>query len=402
MQREKLTFTNSDGEELTGRLDLPADGKVGAYALFAHCFTCNKDLTPINNISRALTTQGIAVLRFDFTGLGESEGDFAETNFTSNVQDLIDAANFLEEHYEAPKLIIGHSLGGAAVLMAAASLQSVEAVATIAAPSEPSHVQKLLQTHVDEIRKKGEANVKLAGRTFTIKKQLLDDLENANMNSIIANLKKPLLVLHSPADKTVGVNNAAEIYQSAMHPKSFISLDQADHLMSKKEDSLYAGTMIATWVKKYITMRQIDELETEEQVVTRTGKSYTTEARAGKHGLTVDEPQSVGGANLGPNPYDYLLTALGSCTGMTLRMYADHKKLPLEEVHVHLSHKKVHANDCEECENKDGKIDYIERQIEVEGDLDEKQRQRLLEIANKCPVHRTLHNEIHVASSLKE
>ncbi len=209
-------------------------------------------------------------------------------------------------------------------------------------------------------------------------------------------------MLHSPADTTVGINNAAEIYQSAMHPKSFISLDQSDHLMSKKEDSLYAGTMIATWVEKYITKHEEEDLQTEDQVVTRTGKSYTTEARAGIHGLTIDEPKSVGGNDLGPNPYGYLLTALGSCTGLTLRMYADHKKLPLEEVRVHLSHKKVHANDCEECESKEGKVDYIERQIEIEGDLDEKQRQRLLEIANKCPVHRTLHNEIHVASSLKE
>jgi len=402
MQREKLTFNNKNGESLTARLDLPADGKVRAYALFANCFTCNIDLTPINNISRALTTEGIAVLRFDFTGLGESEGDFADTNFSSNVDDLIAAAQFLDQYYEAPKLIIGHSLGGAAVLMAASSLPSVEAIATIAAPSEPSHVQNLLQSHADEIRNKGEADVTLAGRTFKIKKHLLDDLDNANMKNIIANLKKPLLVLHSPADKTVGVNNAAEIYQCAMHPKSFISLDQSDHLMSKKEDSLYAGTMIATWVQKYITMPEEEDLQTEEQVVTRTGKSYTTEARAGIHGLTADEPKSVGGADLGPNPYDYLLTALGSCTGMAIRMYADRKKLPLEEVRVHLSHKKVHANDCEECENKEVKIDYIEREIEVEGELDEKQRQRLLEIANKCPVHRTLHNEIKVSSSLKE
>ncbi len=401
MPSKKLHFENPAGDNLAARLDLPDGESPCAFALFAHCFTCSKDLRAVGAISRALNRHGIAVLRFDFTGLGESEGDFADTNFSSNIDDLVVAADFLTEHYEAPRILVGHSLGGAAVLQAAHRLDSVQAVSTIAAPYDPEHVTRHLEDAVEDIKAKGEARITLAGRTFTIRKQFLDDLAATKMEESIQTLGRALLVFHSPVDRTVGVDNAGRIFQAAKHPKSFVSLDDADHLLTDRADAEYVGVVLGAWAEKYVDRSQSEPEMPDGGVTTRTGEAYRTDIQAGRHSLVGDEPEEVGGDDSGPTPYDLLLSALGSCTGMTLRMYADRKEWPLEETIVRLSHEKIHAEDCESCETEQGKIDHIEREIEVRGALTDAQRQRLLEIANKCPVHRTLHSEVEVQSSLR-
>jgi uncharacterized OsmC-like protein/pimeloyl-ACP methyl ester carboxylesterase len=404
MKTTQLTIQNRDNITISARLEQPNDQHPLAYAIFAHCFTCSKSLRAVNSISRALTSKGIAVLRFDFTGLGESEGDFAETNFSSNVSDLLDVSEFLEKNYLAPSILIGHSLGGAAVLMAAKYLDNITAIATIGSPSEPVHVQNQFGYKIEEIKDEGIAKVTLAGREFTIKKQFLEDLENTNLLETVRNLKKAILVMHSPHDKTVSIKNAEQIYKAAFHPKSFVSLDGADHLlMNNKADAVYVGEVIATWARRYITLPKENKLKTNQAVVVKTEETFTTEISAGKHSLTADEPESVGGNGFGMNPYELLLASLGACTGMTLRMYANRKKWDLKSVKVHLNHKKDYATACEECisDKPKTKIDIFDRVIELEGDLDEKQKARLMDIADKCPVHRTLHGEVEVNTILK-
>ncbi|MGB1000383.1 MAG: alpha/beta fold hydrolase [Flavobacteriales bacterium] len=403
MKTTRLKFTNQQGLELSAKLEKPVDTHPKAYVLFAHCFTCNKNLTAIRNISRSLTSEGFAVLRFDFTGLGESEGDFADTNFSSNVSDLVDAANFLKENYEAPSVLIGHSLGGAAVLLAAKHIESVKAVATVGAPSEPNHVAHQFGETISDIEAEGVAEVRVGGRPFTVKKQFLNDIRATNLKKEIASLKKALLVMHAPFDKIVGVENAAAIYGAAMHPKSFISLDGADHLLSNKADSLYVGTMIASWASRYLDLESRKALQSSHQVAVETGeKGFTTAIKMGKHFMVADEPESIGGDDFGPNPYDLLLASLGACTGMTLRMYANRKKWDVKNITVHLNHNKKHVDDCNVCEKPSARLDHIDKTIEIEGDLDEKQRQRMLEISEKCPVHRTLHSEIRINTKLGE
>jgi uncharacterized OsmC-like protein/alpha/beta superfamily hydrolase len=404
MQFQKIVFPNSKGERLAARLDLPADEKPVAYAIFAHCFTCTKNFKAVVNINRALAGESIAVLRFDFTGLGESEGEFEETNFSTNVADLVAAARFLEDAYEAPKLLIGHSLGGAAVLRAAEQIPSCVAVATIAAPAEVSHFRKALGGTLDVIEREGVAEVNLAGRTFKITKQFVDDLEQTRMEQSIRTLKRALLVLHSPTDEIVGIENAFQIFQKADYPKAFVSLDGADHLLSRHEDSLYAASILAAWSRKYLDIPrpEVSEEVPDNRVIVRTGKvGYHTEILARGHHLVADEPIALGGANTGPNPYDYLLAALGACTSITLRMYADRKALPLDGIAVRLKHEKIHAEDCQDCETKTGRLDRMEREIELIGPLDNEQRTRLLEIADMCPVHRTLQSKIIIKSKLR-
>lgn len=401
MSFEKVQFTNQQGDTLAARLDMPTEGAPDAFALFAHCFTCSKDLRAVGAISRALNRQNIAVLRFDFTGLGESEGDFSDTNFSSNVDDLIEAAEYLAEHYDAPRLLVGHSLGGAAVLQAAHQIESSVAVATIGAPYDPEHVTRHLEDALEEIKSSGEARITLAGRTFTIRKQFLEDLAATRMEETIRTLERALLVFHSPVDRTVGIDNAARIFKAAKHPKSYVSLDDAHHLLTDLSDAEYVGVVLGAWSRKYVDLTEDEETDHAGHVVTRTEDGFRTEITAGGHRLVGDEPEAMGGTNAGPSPYDLLLSALGTCTGMTLRMYADRKDWPLEEATVRLSHEKVHAKDCEHCDTTEGKVDHIEREIELAGDLSSEQRERLLEIANKCPVHRTLHSEIDVMSSLR-
>ncbi len=397
-----VRFPGALGAELAGRLDTPLL-PPRAYALFAHCFTCSKESKAASFISAALTEHGIAVLRFDFTGLGASDGDFANTGFSSNVSDLVAAADWLRAHHGAPAILIGHSLGGAAVLAAADLIAEARAVVTIGAPSAPAHIKALLKSSVGEIEARGEAEVELGGRRFRIKREFLEDLEQQTQKQYIAGLRRALLVMHSPIDGTVPIENATGIFIAAKHPKSFVSLDRADHFLSRREDARYAATVLAAWAGRFVPLADTHRIEGEagEVVVaeTREGKFTQTIAAAG-HALRADEPQSVGGLGSAPGPYDLLLSALGACTAMTIRMYADLKQLPLERVTVRLRHEKIHAQDCADCDTKEGKVDRIDRVITLEGTLDEAQRTKLLEIADKCPVHRTLHGEVKVLTHI--
>lgn len=405
MKSSRINFKNRDGNELSGRLELPIEDQAQAFVIFAHCFTCNTNLTAVRNISRALTTEGLGVLLFDFTGLGESAGDFSETNFSSNIADLEDASAWLADKHDTDQFLLGHSLGGAAVLAAAGKLDRVRAAITIAAPFDPFHVSNLFREDIDRIKKDGKAEVQIGGRPFQLSHSFIEDLKAQDPEKTISDLRKPLLVLHSPQDNIVGIKNAAKIYNAAIHPKNFLSLDGADHLMSKKEDSLYAGKMIAHWINAHLLKSDQEEKQSEEEAleegfvrsITSAG-SFTTPIKAGKHKILADEPESVGGEDLGPSPYNLLAAALASCTSMTLQMYAERKEWDLKEVRVEVKHEKKHKEDCEDSD----RIDHFERRIRLEGELDEKQRERLLEIANKCPVHRSLENEIQVESSLMD
>ncbi len=404
---EKVSFPGAHGHRLAARLDRP-DGQPRAYALFAHCFTCTKDVFAAQRIAAALAEQGVAVLRFDFTGLGHSDGEFANTDFTSNVDDLVAAADFLANDYAAPQLLIGHSLGGAAVIAAAHRIPAAQAVATIGAPADPEHVSRLFAHKSDEIAAHGTAEVEIAGRRFTISRRFLEDIAAQTLHEDLAQLRKALLVFHAPRDSVVGIDNASTIFTAAKHPKSFISLDDADHLLSRKSDAVYVARTLAAWAERYLEVADAvgdaagaDDLPTPaegEVIVQETGAGrFQNAVRAGRHRLLADEPRDVGGTDTGPSPYDFLLTALGACTSMTLRMYAGHKQLPLERVSVRLTHEKVHAEDSA---GGSGKADLLTRRIRVEGELSPEQRQRLLEIADRCPVHRTLEGDIRVRSEL--
>jgi len=406
---EKVTFTGGQGDELAARLDLP-QGPPKAYVLFAHCFTCSKDIFAAARIAGALAGRGFAVLRFDFTGLGHSEGEFANTNFSSNLGDLEAAAEFLRANHQAPKILIGHSLGGSAVLAAAGRVPEAAAVVTIAAPFDPAHVAANFTDAIPEIEAKGEAEVSLGGRPFRIQKHFLDDISSHNMRAAIGNLRKALLIFHGPRDTMVGIDNAAHIFGAAKHPKSFLSLDDADHLLSRREDAMYVAEVIAAWAARYVDgaaearRPPTPTAEPGTVVVAETSQGRFAQAISvgGRHALAADEPAQYGGNDTGPTPYDLLLAGLGACTAMTMRMYAQRKGLAVDRIAVTLRHEKIHAEDCKTCETEDGKIDRIEREIEITGDVDEAGRERLLEIADKCPVHRTLHSEVLVESRLKE
>jgi len=394
----RIEFTGSTGDQLAARLDLPG-GVPLAYAIFAHCFSCSKDILAAGRIARRLAASGIAVLRFDFTGLGHSEGDFANTNFSSNIADLLAAARFLEAEYEAPSLLVGHSLGGAAVIAAALDLPSVQVVATLGAPADAAHVTHQFAADLETIESKGVAEVRLAGRPFTIKKQFLEDIAGHALEAAAARLKRPLLIAHSPIDETVGIDNASRLFMAARHPKSFLSLDGADHLLSRKEDARHAGDMIAAWAGRYVDHARLRDAPSAKEgvvVVEETGRGrYENFVVAGDHVLLADEPVSVGGLDHGPSPYGYLSAALGTCSAMTVRMYADRKGWPLERVRVTISHSKDFVDGHED------QIDLFDRVLRFDGPLDDAQRARLLEIADKCPVHRTLNNPVEIRSALE-
>jgi uncharacterized OsmC-like protein/pimeloyl-ACP methyl ester carboxylesterase len=403
MPHQRFQFQGSEGQQLAAALDLPEEEPI-AYALFAHCFTCGKDVLAAARIARALAAKGIAVLRFDFTGLGSSEGDFANATFSSNVADLVRAADHLRDTRGVPALLIGHSLGGAAILAAAAQIPDAKAVVTIAAPSDPAHVTGLFADRIDEIRKNGKGEVSFAGRPFQIKREFLDDIAEHNLMAHLTNLHKALLIMHAPTDDTVGIDNATKIFVAAKHPKSFVSLAGADHLLTQKRDAIYVADVIAAWAERYLdpvaAKTSTDLGEAPRRVVvqeTRASKFQQT-VSVGPHRLLADEPVAAGGGDTGPGPYDYLLAGLGACTSMTMRLYADRKALPLDRVTVTLQHSKIHAEDCAECETTAGMLDQIDRLIALEGHLDAEQRKKLLEIADKCPVHRTLTSEIRIVT----
>ena len=397
MTSQLISFENTAGEKLAARLDMPPDGVPVAFALFAHCFTCSKDLRAVSTLSKALTREGIAVLRFDFTGLGASDGDFSESNFSSNISDIVAAAEWLSANHSGPQILVGHSLGGSAVLHAASEITTVRAIATIGAPFAPSHVEKLLGNR-SEITENGFADVHIGGRPFRVREQFLNDLDRIDCAAVIATLGKALLVMHSPVDSIVGVDNAAMIFKAAHHPKSFVSLDTADHLLSDPSDATYAGAVLGAWARRYLddVQEEIKHREHGDNCVIATigTDAYPTEILASGHTLVADEPRSAGGENTGPTPYDLLLAALGACTAITLRMYADRKKWPLERVRVRLNHRRVHADDCDcEAGDRTGRLDIIGKELILEGDLDESQQARLTEIASRCPVHRTMLND---------
>ena len=409
---DRVTFPGSQGAQLAARLDLPA-GPPRAFALFAHCFTCGKDIAAASRIANALTDLGFGVLRFDFTGLGMSDGEFENTNFTSNAGDLVAAADWLRREHRAPQLLVGHSLGGAAVLAVAADIPEVRAVATIGAPASPDHVTDIFESSLDEIAEAGVAEVRLAGRPFTIRQQFVDDLRNHVITDRVATMKRALLVMHSPIDNSVSIDHASQIFAAARHPKSFISLDGADHLLSNRDDARFAANAIGAFADRYIVDESgaLDAPRASAPVVVAetTQGPFLNHVVVGRHRLLADEPESVGGFDAGPSPYDFLGAALGACTSMTLRMYADRKKVPLDRVTVEVTHGKVHAEDCVECADnsnlsgRTGMIDRFERAITIEGDdLTDEQRAKLLEIADKCPVHRTLESASAIVTRLTD
>lgn len=402
--RQRTSFRNSEGHTLAAALELPDTDPLG-FVLFAHCFSCGKDISAASRIARALTSQGFGVLRFDFTGLGKSEGDFGNAGFSSNVQDLIDAADYLRENHQAPSVLMGHSLGGTAVLAAANSIPEVKAVATIGAPAAPSHVIKQFSDKREEIEAAGSAEVSLAGRGFTISRDFIEDLEKQDLATSIPKLRRALLVFHAPLDDIVSVNEAATIFANAKHPKSFVSLDGADHLLTNADDARYVAETTAAWVKRYLktTAKPSPEKAPSGQViVAESNHKFLRQISTDDHSWLADEPKAMGGDNLGPDPYEHLLAALGACTSMTIRMYANHKKLSLDNVNVRLQHSRVHAEDCEDCDSESaGKVDVLERWIELEGDLTDAERARLMQIADRCPVHRTLEGDLHIRTSVE-
>jgi len=385
-------------------LELPADQKPQYYAIFAHCFTCSSALGAVKNISRSLTSHGFGVVRFDFTGLGRSEGEFAESYFSANVDDLMAVNDYLKAHYQGPGLLVGHSLGGAAVIVAASKLENIKAVATVGAPATVSHVTHLFSHGIEEVKEKGEVEVNIGGRPFKINEEFVEDFGKIDLPEITKNLRKPLLIMHAPFDQIVGVDNAHKLYHGAHHPKSFVSLDDADHLLSNSKDSLYVGNVIGTWVQRYFEQRDNSMLETKgEQLVAHLNlveDNFTTSIQTKKHNFIADEPASIGGDDFGPSPYDYLSAGLAACTVMTLKIYAQLKKWDLQEVFVYISHAKKHSDELELDMEKSGYLDHMSKKLKFVGNLDEKQKIRLKEIASKCPVHKTLQSEVIIETEL--
>ena len=404
MKSTKLNIINNKGLSLQAYLELPANERPNKYAIFAHCFTCTSSLSAVKNISRALTNYGFGVVRFDFTGLGKSEGEFSESHFSANVDDLIAVSNYMNSNYEAPSLLVGHSLGGAAVLSAAAQLEHVKAVATIGAPATIGHVTHLFSHGIDEVKEKGEVEVNIGGRPFKINKDFVEDFDKTDLPSIVKKLRKPLLILHSPTDTIVGIKNAEQLYHQAHHPKSFVTLDNADHLLTNSNDSNYAGNVIGTWVQRYFEPQENIMLETQgEQLVGHLNlieDNFTTSIQTKNHTMIADEPASIGGDDFGPSPYEYLNAGLVACTAMTLKMYAQRKQWDLQEVFVYVTHSRKHSDDLGLEIEKPVYLDHISKKLKFIGDLNDTQKERLKEIASKCPVHKTIASEVIFDTSI--
>jgi uncharacterized OsmC-like protein/alpha/beta superfamily hydrolase len=400
---DAVTIQTRNGTTLSGRLERPV-GRARAFAVFVHCFTCGKDQAAAVKVSRALAARGIATLRFDLTGLGKSEGDFADTTFTANVDDVVAAAQWLGANETAPGLLVGHSFGGAAVIAAAHRLPEVRAIATIGAPADITHVLHRFDEALPRIIAEGAAEVKLGGRPFRISRAFVDDARAGSLADHLARLRKPLLIMHAPTDSEVGIDNATQLFMGAKHPKSFISLDGADHFLSGAGEADAAAAAIAGWADRYIAAPQPAEAGRADPAgvvrVQETGRgAYENRIEVGPHRFLADEPAEFGGGDAGPGPYDLLASALGACVSMTVRMYAARKGWPVERIRVEVAHARIHAADCADCESRDGKVDELRVALSLEGALTDDQRLRLLEIAGKCPVHRTLHSEIrtHIA-----
>ena len=396
MGSDSVEFIGAGGHRLAARLERPI-GPVRAVALFAHCFTCTMRSHAATRITAALAAAGIATLRFDFTGLGGSDGDFANAGFVADVADILAAAAHLRETIGAPALLLGHSLGGAAVLAAAEQIPEVIGVATIGAPFDPAHVLDTIRGDLDAIEREGSGEVTIGGRSFRIGAQFLRSVRASEPGARIARLDRALLVLHAPLDDVVGIDNARLIFDAARHPKSFVSLDDADHLLNRRADALYAASIIATWAERYLPPEAEGPMVAEGEVLAgNAGGKFGTVVRTHLHSLLADEPPGVGGEDAGPSPYDLLLGALGACTSMTLKLYAAREGLPLENVSVRLTHDRNHAADCDHCLDPHSKIEAIHRTIELTGPLGDADRARLMAIADKCPVHRTLTGELHI------
>lgn len=404
MKSTKLKILNNKGVVLQAHLELPASQKPNRFAVFAHCFTCSSSLSAVRNISRALTNYGFGVVRFDFTGLGRSEGEFADSYFSANVEDLIAVSNYMNIHYKAPELLVGHSLGGAAVLSAASKLKTVKAVATIGAPATVSHVKHLFSHSIDKIRENETTEVNIGGRPFKIDKEFIADFDKIDLPAIVKNLRKPLLIMHSPIDSVVEIKNAEQLYHNAKHPKSFITLDDANHLLTNTNDSNYAGNIIGTWVQRYFKPDENNMLETKgEQLVGHLNMvedNFTTSIQTKKHSMIADEPASIGGDDFGPSPYEYLNAGLVACTAMTLKMYAQRKKWDLQEVFVYVTHSRKHNEDLGLELETPKYIDHISKKLKFVGDLDAKQKDRLKEIASRCPVHKTIASQVIIDTSV--
>lgn len=406
MKSQKLKIKNRKDLILNASIELPANQKPNYYAIFAHCFTCSSSLSAVRNVSRALTQDGFAVVRFDFTGLGRSEGEFADSHFSANVEDLIDVHNYISQHFEAPSLLVGHSLGGAAVLVAASKIEAVKAVATVGAPASVSHVKHHFSHGIEAVKEKGEVEINIGGRPFKINQDFVEAFDNTDLPLIVKNLRKPLLIMHAPFDTIVGIENAEQLYKNAHHPKSFITLDDADHLLMQEKDSQYVGDSIGTWAKRYFPKVENKMLDTQgEQLVGHLNiveDNFTTSIQTKNHAFIADEPASIGGSDFGPSPYEYLNAALAACTVMTLKMYAERKQWDLKEVFVYISHSRVHSNDLDISVEKPNFLDHISKKIKFLGNLDNSQKERLKEIASRCPVHKTIASEVIFNTQLIE
>jgi uncharacterized OsmC-like protein/pimeloyl-ACP methyl ester carboxylesterase len=401
---QRTEFSNQRGVRLAAALELP-DAPARAWAVFAHCFTCGKSNIAAARMSRTLAAGGIAVLRFDFTGIGGSGGDLANAGFVSNVDDLVAAADYLRDAYQAPALLVGHSLGGTAVLAAAARIDEVSAVVTIGAPAEPEHVLRHLGGALEVIERDGSAEVTLAGRSFRVGREFLETTRDEKVLNSLGSLRRALLVMHSPTDGVVSIDEAGRIFRAARHPKSFVSLDGADHLLSDAADAQYVAATVLAWADRYMPARQdLPALRVPggEVVVSEGNSRFLRHVTTDDHQWLADEPRKAGGDNLGPDPYEHLLAALGTCTSMTIRMYANRKSWPLDSVTVRLSHRREHDRDCEDCDRKASQLDVMERLVRLEGALDDAQRGRLMEIADRCPVHRTLEGTIRIRTAVEE